>query len=268
MNHKIRILNNRDLNCIMHLQPEGWLDIIYYFNYFTQVNYCYPICIETDNKIIAVGNAIINKDTAWLSHIIVDKDFRNQGFGYNITKYLIDILLEKRYNTISLIATEEGESLYKKLGFEIDCYYLCYQGKKLNFRIPKTIIKAEEKHYKKIKELDEIIVHEDRSKFMLPFMKEAYIYVNEFKEINGYFIPIFNEGPVIASNYKVGTELLNFKHSLKECRSIVPEKNKKAISYFEKNKFIQFNRVSRMFLGIKIDWYSYDVYSRVGGYIG
>lgn len=268
MNHKIRKLNNRDLNCIMHLQPEGWHDIIYYFNYFTKSNCCYPICVDIDNKIIAVGNAITNKDTGWLSHIIVDKNFRNQGLGYNITKHLIDFLLEGKYHTISLIATAEGELLYKKLGFKIDSYYLCYQGKKLDYKIPKTIIKAEEKHFEKIKLLDQIIVHEDRSQFMSPFMKEAFIYIDKFGEIHGYFIPIFNEGPVIARNYKVGIELLKYKHFLKECRSIVPEINKSAILFFKQNKFIQFNRVSRMFLGNKLDWHQENVYSRVGGYIG
>ena len=269
MTYNIKRLNKNDLMRIQHLQPEGWNDIIYYFSFFTQVNYCYSVCIEKNNEVIAVGNAILNKGTGWLSHIIVDKNFRRQGFGYHITRHLVEVLLKKQYKTILLIASAEGEPLYKKLGFKIDCCYLCYQGKKLNYESSKGIIRAKnKKHLNSIAELDQMSVNEDRSKFILSFIKEKFIYIDEFKEVKGYFMPIFAEGLIIAENYKTGIELLNYKHSLRECRSIVPEANKNAINYFEQNEFIQYNQVSRMYYGNKLDWHPENVYSRVGGYIG
>ena len=95
MDYKIRELKDSDINYLQYLQPEGWQDIIYFFQYYINNNCCYPICAIDNKMIIAVGNAINNGKTGWLSHIIVHEEYRNRGIGYAITKKLIDYLFNK-----------------------------------------------------------------------------------------------------------------------------------------------------------------------------
>ena len=121
----ILTLENGDLNFIAELQPLGWQDIVPTIDFYTKSHFCLPIKVTIDKKIVAIGTAIVHNDIAWLAHIIVHPDNRNQGIGNLITKTLVENLESKRCDTIYLIATALGEPVYKKLGFETetDMYY-------------------------------------------------------------------------------------------------------------------------------------------------
>ena len=75
---KIGILDQDDMPLIAALQPEGW-DIISVIHFYTKASFCFPIKVTIDNKIIGIGTTIIHNDVAWLAHIIVHPDCRNQG---------------------------------------------------------------------------------------------------------------------------------------------------------------------------------------------
>jgi ribosomal protein S18 acetylase RimI-like enzyme len=269
MNYKLLELSKRDIDKIYQLQPEGWHDIVYYFSYYVKAENCFPICIKRNGNIMAVGNAIINGNTGWVAHIIVGKAYRRQGFGYQITQKLVKILKSKGCQTILLIATDEGTPLYRKLGFEFECNYCSFQGLKMHFKPSGSIKELDlNKYAKKIFKLDKRITNEDRCKFVLPLTNEAYAYFDDLKEIRGFFLPSLSEGPIIALNRDFGLELLKFKHSIKACRSVVPDSNQHAIRFFEENGFIEVNRMSRMYLGKKLEWHPEAVFSRIGGFIG
>ena len=70
-----------DLNEIRKLQPEGWPDIVTDFEYYLDSAFCNPIKTVLGGKIVGVGVTIIFGESAWIAHIIVDKEFRKRGIG-------------------------------------------------------------------------------------------------------------------------------------------------------------------------------------------
>ena len=67
---------HHDLDEIRSLQPEGWPDIVTEFTYYIRKDFCHPLKVTLDERIIGVGASIQFENTCWLAHIIVDKDFR------------------------------------------------------------------------------------------------------------------------------------------------------------------------------------------------
>src|SRR5688500_3639509 len=119
-----------ELNDLIALQPEGWPDIRPHFQFYFNSSFCSPIKLVADKKIVGIGSCIYHRETAWLGHIIVHKEFRNQGIGTKITQALVERALEINSSTISLIATELGEPVYAKLGFRKESDY-CFFTKEL-----------------------------------------------------------------------------------------------------------------------------------------
>ncbi len=77
-------ITTKDIDQIASLQPDGWSGITFEFSFFLNNNFCHPIKITVDNKIVGVGNTVTFKNTAWLSHIIVGNEYRNRGFGFHM----------------------------------------------------------------------------------------------------------------------------------------------------------------------------------------
>ena len=82
---------------------------------------------KENNKVIGMAVLLIIERPASISMInglcgevfsvIVDKEYRNRGIGYNLMSNLISLSKEKNLCRIDLKATEKGYPLYKKLGF-------------------------------------------------------------------------------------------------------------------------------------------------------
>ncbi len=53
----------------------------------------------------------------WIGFLVVKPPYQNQGIGTALMNKAIDFLRQKKLSTIGLYATEEGASLYQKLGF-------------------------------------------------------------------------------------------------------------------------------------------------------
>jgi GNAT superfamily N-acetyltransferase len=98
-NMGIQTLKHNDIHALTGLTPEGWQNIVPIFDFYTKSNFCFPIKAVYDNKIVGIGTTIIHNDTAWLAHIIVHPDKRNQGIGQLITQTLIDRVKTKSCDT-------------------------------------------------------------------------------------------------------------------------------------------------------------------------
>jgi len=96
-----------DLELITALQPPDWPNIIPSIEFYIISTFCFPIKLIIDNKIVGIGTTIIHNDIAWLAHIIVHPEHRNQGIGKIITQTLVDSL-QTKCDTIYLIATDLG----------------------------------------------------------------------------------------------------------------------------------------------------------------
>ncbi len=120
----IRPMTENDTENIFILQPEGWSDITYYFRFYIKHPFCFPIIAFLDNDIAGVACGIENYHTGWISHVIVSENFRNRGIGTKLTRTVSRNLAKRGCVTQSLIATEEGERIYHKLGFRQQNRYL------------------------------------------------------------------------------------------------------------------------------------------------
>ncbi len=74
-------------------------------------------------------------NTAWLAHIIVDPEYRKRGIGSLIVCQLLDFLKNSGCETVSLIATELGYSVYKKAGFVEQTEYAFFEREESGKRV-------------------------------------------------------------------------------------------------------------------------------------
>ena len=153
-----------DLEILSTLQPEGWGDITPAYQFYTISNFCFPLKVIIDNKIIGIGAAIIHNDVAWLGQIIVHPDFRNKGTGKKISQALVDLSKAKQCGTIYLIATDLGAPIYESIGFETETQYLFFKDIKIDSEssTSQLIVPFEEKYRKQIIILDKKVSGENR----------------------------------------------------------------------------------------------------------
>jgi GNAT superfamily N-acetyltransferase len=265
LNVTIDNLAPRDLPEVAALQPEGWSDITGYFTFYLHSNFCRPIKIVFDNQLVGVGNAIMHHDTAWLSHIIVDVQYRNHGLGALITKNLVDIVHKQKINTILLIATKSGEPVYRKIGFEKETEYQSFvQEKKL--MMDDESIPFHPSYEKQIQELDKKISGESRSALLKPHLQHARLIVDN-ASLKGFYLPTLGEGMIIAETDEAGIALLSLKHREIQ-RTAIPVNNRAAHRFLLKHGFTEGFKGTKMFLGKPISYYPEKNFSRIGGNLG
>lgn len=117
-----------DLASIVKFQPENWPDIIPGFKFYLNNSFSHPIKILDQDKMVDIGFAISFYSTAWLGHVIVEDEYRDQGVGTFIVDYLCHFLKARRARTISLITTFDSSNFYQKMGFKGDGDYLFFRG--------------------------------------------------------------------------------------------------------------------------------------------
>ncbi len=106
-----------DIKDIVPLQPEGWPDLETSFKFYIEHEWCHPFKYAVDGMMMGIGTIIQYGSTAWLAHIIVTDEFRNQGLGKKIVLHLINEAKKQRFESVLLIATDLGFPVYLKTGF-------------------------------------------------------------------------------------------------------------------------------------------------------
>ena len=134
----IETLLAEDLKYISALTPVGWYDVTPLYEMHLNQDYFFPIKLVIENKVIGVGELIINDKNGWLGNIIVSKDFRSQGLGKKLTKRLIEIAKAKGCESIYLLATPLGKFVYQKLGFQEKGKYLFFEKGEKNIELEKN----------------------------------------------------------------------------------------------------------------------------------
>jgi GNAT superfamily N-acetyltransferase len=261
----VRPFELSDTNLIGHLQPDGWLPIEPYYKFYTGHDFCYPIKCVAHNKIVGVGSAIIHDQTGWLAHIIVDKDYRNQGIGTTITEALMD-QLSPFARTMHLLATPLGEPVYHKLGFQKDTAYVFLRDGMTELVDDDTIQTFQSKYKDPLLRLDKIVSGENRARLLELHLEGAKIIV-ESGEVVGVFIPQLGEGLIIALTERAGETLLALKHSDIAYASF-PMENEVAAKFLLNHGFVEFRKAIRMYYGEKINWRPDKLFGRIGGNLG
>lgn len=260
-----------DLDHLKKLQPEGWSDITLAFQFYCSHDFCFPIKIMVDGKIAGIGNSIIFEDTAWLAHIIVKSEYRNQGIGSKVAQTLLEGIKKKGVKTSLLVATDLGKPVYLKAGFrEVSDY--CYFKMECSFRdniASKNIEPYKSDFYNEVIHLDSFISGENREKLLKKYLNSAFVFLHN-KRIDGFFIPGLGEGPVIALTVNAGRALMRFKNAASPVDKVtIPKENITGIGFLREWGFIETETTgTRMVLGNDIPWKPEMVYSRIGGNLG
>ena len=268
---KVEYIKNNEIDSIQNFQEEGWEDINEFYKFYVSSSFCHPLKLAIDGKIIAIGAAIIHEDVAWLAHIITLSDYRKRGFGTIITKKLIELSKENNCSTIYLIATDIGKKLYGTVGFTEETKYIFFKREESKnqfkiFKYPKNIISYEKQFKKQILKLDKEISSENRVKHLENFLKDSFLYCEE-NVIEGFYMPLFGEGLILANNSVIGSELLKV-HINKNDKVVLPENNSYAIQFLKNNGFYQNLTVTRMRLGLKRPVQFEKIFNRIGGNLG
>lgn len=83
---------------------------------------------ETNNEVVACAGAFIKDDIPYcffkkpyygfIGDVYTLKDYRNLGYAKQLTKEVIQWLRIKDIDIVRLLASEAGQHVYKKLGFD------------------------------------------------------------------------------------------------------------------------------------------------------
>ena len=217
---------------------------------------------------VGIGTTILHNDVAWLAHIIVHDNYRNQGIGKLITENLIDIAHANNCATIYLLATEMGEPVYRKLGFESETEYILYKGEKTAglIRPSEKILSYKIDFLEEISTIDQQVSGEDRMFHLEPHLSSGFVYLDG-KKVQGYYLPTFGDGLIIALTPTAGQELMKLRLTSKD-NAAFPVDNEHATEIIKKTNFKEFRIQKRMRLGKKRDWQPIHIYNRIGGNLG
>ena len=261
-------LQSADIDILNELQPLGWEDIRSYFYYYVSSPSCDTIKICEGTRIAAIGTTIRHPDTAWLAHVIVHPDFRNQGLGKKLTSELIDRAYAKKIKTIYLDATDMGFPVYRKLGFETETEYVHFDGELINQNLsnPAAVIPYDEKYRRDILKLDQNTSGENRELILNDRLKFSLLYLKE-DQVAGLYFPNFFENAIMANDPEAGTELMKLRMRVKH-KFRFPVGNKHGINFLIKNGYQQIRTSRKMILGPKREWNERYNYNRISGGLG
>lgn len=263
--HKFEL---KDIKLITELIPPGWETVIPSLHFYTQSDFCFPIKIMAGHKIVGIGCTIVHQDSAWLGHIIVHPDYRNQRIGKFITESLVDIAYSKNCETIYLLATELGEPVYRKIGFEVETEYLFMKAEEKR-TLPlnsEHILSFKDKFKQALLEMDQQVSGESRVHLLEPHLSDGFVYLQD-KELKGYYLPGLGEGLIIATDTTAGIELMKLRLSNKDI-AVFPIEHSIARSFLNQYGLKELKTQKRMRLGKKRSWQASNLYNRIGGNLG
>lgn len=264
----IEIFTHADLSSLPLLQPPDWGDISIPLHFYCDSDFCFPIKVIKDNKMVGIGAAIIHGGVAWLGHIIVSPHYRNRGIGKIITQTLVDNCQSKNCETIYLIATDLGAPVYERIGFTTETNYLFFKDIAPGTFVSNTknIVPFEEKRKEAIIDLDKKVSGEDRFLHLQEHIANSFLFI-EADKLEGFYLPSFVEGHIIATTSTAGIELMKLR-LMNHNHVVLPEDNLIAIDFLHQHNLRESKQAKRMILGKKRSWQPSCIYNRVAGNIG
>ena len=267
---KIRRFFSDDTKVLKNLFPDDWnFDFEKFIYNHIYGNYFYALTILSDDVPIGFGNIMMFGSIGWLGNIIVSKEFRGRGLGYNITKLLIGKSRKYGIRKYSLFATELGEPLYKKMGFKTVLNYEFYRNEdSVDLKINGKLRRANSSNLRSVCRIDFKTTSEVRGELLENNIKNAYLVLDDKNEIGGFLLPEFGEGLIIANDPESGIELLKQKIMLGKNLTVIPETNQMAKDFLENNGFKKVLSVPLMNMGEEYPCRYENIFSRATGYCG
>ena len=266
----IRTLNESDINGLNRLPPIDWdFDYEAFLKDFLNEDFLYAFVLVDEEKIVGTGNVFLKGKVGWLANIMVDRNYRGQGFGSEITQFLIDFLKAKKCETQLLIATKLGEPIYRNHGFRKMTEYHCFDSVvDTDYDFPVLIRALKKSDFKNVCKLDRDANGEDRPHLIDKYYGNGQGYFNNDNELLGFYLPDFPRGLVLARDPQAGIELLKLKHSKKGKRTMLPMENHEGVNWLEKQGLQKGESYPRMILGEENYWNPEYIYSYGSGFCG
>ena len=270
MAYEIHRLSAADIPLLTSLQPLGWGDIRAVFRQHIGRPYFIGIKIIAEKKMIGVGQLVMNKEYCWLGNIITHTDFRRKGIGVLITKELIRIGKEEGAHSILLIATQLGEPLYKKLGFEFVSNYLFFRNPapaSVSFSNP-NIRPARSDDHAQILSMDKMASGEDRHLMLQFHFDNCFVHSSNTSSIDGFHMPDLGEGLIVAQTTAAGFQLFEKRQSAGKPIIVIPKENFAMRQILEEKGYQAYREAQFMKIGPMKSWRPEMIYGHIGGNLG
>ena len=266
--HKIHSGDLNDIASTNELQPFGWSDIAKNFEHYVSADFCFPLKVVIDGKIVGIGATIIHGDVAWLAHIIVHANHRNKGIGKYITQALIASREAKKCTTFYLCATDLGTPVYQRLGFVTEAEYLFFANVTIDTGrdVPKNIVSFREDLRMQLVALDRKASGEDRMRTLENHLPNGYVYLNK-SVVTGFYLPTYGDGLIVAKSSVGGLELMKFRLRTNRTAAF-PADNLIALAFMLQNEHSVIKKEKRMRLGVNRALNLSYIYNRSAGKTG
>jgi GNAT superfamily N-acetyltransferase len=265
----LRNLDLRDVPALATFAPENWrvaLDVML-LQHITRSYFCARVATNGDG-IAAVAQGIVNGRTGWLGNIIVRPEARNRGLGRRMTLDMVDVLRAQGCSSLLLIATELGEPVYRKIGFRTTAEYSFLKVPRMSLSPTSAIRRLEPGDVHEVLRVDFTATGEAREGLLAPHLDAGWGHLDPDGVLDGFLLPSFGAGPIIARTPEAGCALLELKHALFSREAVVPSDNSAALRFLIESGAEEVRRAPRMALGEEVAWRPDWVFARGTGYCG
>lgn len=258
-----------DIPKLAAFAPEEWhlaLDAVL-IEHFGRAYFHARVMAEAE-QIVAVGHGIATGHAGWIGNIIVRPEARNRGLGSRITREIMDVLRSRGCSTLLLIATKLGESVYSGLGFRKTGEYVFLRVPRLEAAPTQSVRRLHPCEAGEVFKLDALATGEAREGLLAPHLDSGWGHISPSGALDGFFLPSFGSGFVMASEPAAGLELLGFKHAFYPGNAVVPDGNAAAIQFLKRHGAEETARAPRMAIGDEVAWRPEFIFGRAAGYCG
>ncbi|MCU0608044.1 MAG: GNAT family N-acetyltransferase [Candidatus Edwardsbacteria bacterium] len=267
----IRDLRADDIPHLAGFPPPEWqFDAGAFFERHLGRPYFHPLAAEADGTVVGIANSLFFGPSAWLGNIIVSPERRRRGIGAALTARLIEAGRRHGCRHQILIATELGRPVYGTQGFvRTGEYVFLKPARPVDQPDMARIRPAEPGDLGAIAALDAAATAEDRRPMLERLLDAGMVHhAGAPEHIDGFYLPAFGQGPVVADNDDAGCALLRLKHSGKDSTACIPAGNRRGIECLQDLGFVEDHRAPRMALGPDVAWDQTMIYARGAGYCG
>lgn len=157
------------------------------------------------------------KKLARLCCIITHPEYQGKGYAFQITQKLLHILNENGFSYIELDASDQGEALYKKFGFQKIGTVDCYQLSNNVFSSVENLYSVTNYCIQDVIDLDQEAFGMDRRRFISKFVEnypEGFLVDSHSGSVDGFlYMTRRNQslsiGPWIHRNSKGAIKILS-----------------------------------------------------------
>lgn len=266
---RIRDIASEDLEDLRAIAPPEWGDgmALAISQHLGRPNYLARVAVD-EVGVCAMAQGIINGKNGWLGNVIVRPDRRGHGLGTRMTTEVVQRLHAIGCRSVTLIATEMGAPVYRKLGFRIAGQYEYLRVPRTGTPMPSAVRRVSPGVAEQALVLDRLASGECRREVISPHLEQGWCHADSCGNLKGLYLPTFGRGAVVASSIAAGCTLLEAKLSKEGGQVVVPTENNAALRFLSSFGAETEETEPRMVLGEDPPWRPTWQFSVGTGYCG